>query len=167
MLSLCYTSLMRDFNRDHRSGGGGRDFKRRDFDQPQIMHHAVCSNCGKDCEVPFKPSGSKPVFCRECFQNNRTSQPQRSDNFQRRDNFEDRGNRPSEQPASYNGQFDNLNAKLDKILSLLAANDTSKKAVKNVVMEEKITQSLEVPQTQEPSEIALPPIVKKKKVSKK
>ena len=23
------------------------------------MHHAVCSNCGKDCEVPFKPTGSE------------------------------------------------------------------------------------------------------------
>lgn len=31
------------------------------------MHKAVCSDCGKTCDVPFKPSGDKPVFCNECF----------------------------------------------------------------------------------------------------
>ncbi|MCZ2809201.1 MAG: DNA-directed RNA polymerase [Candidatus Bathyarchaeota archaeon] len=31
------------------------------------MHKAVCAECGKECEVPFKPSGSRPVYCRECF----------------------------------------------------------------------------------------------------
>ncbi len=31
------------------------------------MHPAVCSSCGKDTEVPFKPNGSRPVYCRECF----------------------------------------------------------------------------------------------------
>jgi CxxC-x17-CxxC domain-containing protein len=156
---------MRDFNRDRRPGGSGRDFKRRDFDQPQIMHHAICSNCGKDCEVPFKPSGSKPVFCRECFQNNRTSQPQRSDNFQRRNNFEDRGNRPAEQP-NFNGQFDNLNAKLDKILNLLTVkNEIKKETVVNKsvkVNEEEQKSKVEVPAKEE-----LPPVIKKKKVSKK
>jgi CxxC-x17-CxxC domain-containing protein len=25
------------------------------------MHKAVCAECGKDCEVPFKPSGDRPV----------------------------------------------------------------------------------------------------------
>jgi len=34
---------------------------------PREMHKAVCSECGKDCEVPFKPTEGKPVFCRECF----------------------------------------------------------------------------------------------------
>ena len=31
------------------------------------MHKAVCSECGQDCEVPFKPTGDKPVFCSNCF----------------------------------------------------------------------------------------------------
>ena len=50
------------------------DNKRRSFDRsrsfdrgPREMHKAICSECGKECEVPFKPTEGKPVFCRECF----------------------------------------------------------------------------------------------------
>jgi len=42
-------------------GGGG--FGRR----PMEMHKATCSNCKKECEVPFKPSGDRPVYCKDCF----------------------------------------------------------------------------------------------------
>jgi CxxC-x17-CxxC domain-containing protein len=28
---------------------------------------ATCSKCHKDCDVPFKPNGKKPVFCKDCF----------------------------------------------------------------------------------------------------
>jgi len=31
------------------------------------MHKAVCADCGKNCEVPFKPSPDRPVYCRNCF----------------------------------------------------------------------------------------------------
>ena len=31
------------------------------------MHKAVCADCGKNCEVPFKPSGDRPVYCKNCF----------------------------------------------------------------------------------------------------
>ena len=31
------------------------------------MHKATCSECKKECEVPFKPSGDRPVYCKECF----------------------------------------------------------------------------------------------------
>ena len=31
------------------------------------LHKAVCSDCGKECEVPFKPIEGKPVYCRDCF----------------------------------------------------------------------------------------------------
>jgi CxxC-x17-CxxC domain-containing protein len=27
----------------------------------------TCTTCGKSCEVPFRPDGSKPVLCRDCF----------------------------------------------------------------------------------------------------
>jgi CxxC-x17-CxxC domain-containing protein len=33
----------------------------------QKMHKAVCSNCKKECEVPFKPKDGRPVYCKECF----------------------------------------------------------------------------------------------------
>lgn len=45
---------------------GGRNFKRND-DGPREMHKAVCSECGEECEVPFKPTEGKPVFCKECY----------------------------------------------------------------------------------------------------
>ena len=34
---------------------------------PREMHKATCADCGKECEVPFKPSGDRPVYCRECY----------------------------------------------------------------------------------------------------
>jgi CxxC-x17-CxxC domain-containing protein len=38
---------------------------------PRTMHPATCSACGKQTEVPFEPSGNKPVYCRECYQSRR------------------------------------------------------------------------------------------------
>ncbi len=34
---------------------------------PREMHKAVCADCGQSCEVPFKPTEGRPVFCRDCF----------------------------------------------------------------------------------------------------
>ncbi|MDP3989883.1 MAG: DNA-directed RNA polymerase [archaeon] len=34
---------------------------------PREMHKATCSECGNECEVPFKPTEGKPVYCRDCF----------------------------------------------------------------------------------------------------
>ena len=48
--------------RDSRGGGG-----RGGFDRPREMHKAKCAECGKECEVPFKPTQGRPVYCRECF----------------------------------------------------------------------------------------------------
>ena len=31
------------------------------------MHKATCADCGNECEVPFKPSGDRPVYCKECY----------------------------------------------------------------------------------------------------
>ena len=33
----------------------------------RILYQAVCSDCRKGCEVPFKPTGERPVYCKECF----------------------------------------------------------------------------------------------------
>lgn len=49
-----------------RSRGG---FK-RDFG-PREMHKAVCSECGNECEVPFKPTEGREVFCKDCFSKKR------------------------------------------------------------------------------------------------
>ena len=60
---------MGDFRKDDRKGGHGGGF-RRDFG-PREMHKAVCAECGKECEVPFKPTEGRPVYCKECFMKRR------------------------------------------------------------------------------------------------
>ena len=40
-------------------GGGGRG--------PRELFDVTCAECGVDTQVPFKPSGDKPVLCRDCF----------------------------------------------------------------------------------------------------
>ena len=42
---------------------GSGDFGGR----PREMHKATCADCGKECEVPFKPKEDRPVYCKECF----------------------------------------------------------------------------------------------------
>jgi len=37
------------------------------------MFQAVCADCKKDCEIPFKPSGDRPVYCKECFSRRKSS----------------------------------------------------------------------------------------------
>lgn len=85
---------MGNFNRDNRSGEG-RNFNRRDFgrrgsNRPS-MHKTTCSKCGNECEVPFKPSSGKPVFCSKCFENNRSSDSRRfGGRNSGRSNFDDK-----------------------------------------------------------------------------
>jgi CxxC-x17-CxxC domain-containing protein len=63
---------MKNFNKGDRFGGKKRFDSDRGFrsgggsGRPE-MHKAICADCGKACEVPFKPSGDKPVFCSDCF----------------------------------------------------------------------------------------------------
>ncbi len=34
---------------------------------PREMFDAVCARCGKDTQVPFRPTGARPVYCSDCF----------------------------------------------------------------------------------------------------
>jgi len=69
----------RGFSRGNKSGG------------QQTMHKAICSECGKKCEVPFKPTGEKPVFCSYCFANKDTSNKSRAE--RRSSGHQDHGDR--------------------------------------------------------------------------
>jgi len=42
----------------------------------KFSYSVVCSECGKDCKVPFKPTENKPVFCKVCWAKKK-SQPQK------------------------------------------------------------------------------------------
>ena len=46
-------------------GGGGGDRG------PKQLFNATCADCGKETQVPFKPSGNRPVYCRDCFKSRR------------------------------------------------------------------------------------------------
>ncbi len=137
-------------------GGGFRDRNSggRDFGGKAEMHEAVCAGCGKTCEVPFRPNGKKPVYCKECFAAQGGGAPERSSerpserplrDFPRRDNRDDRGNREmrndrgdfgkkfgpmhiaQESHANHGNlddlkkQFEIMNSKLDRLISLAEA----------------------------------------------
>ena len=51
-----------------RKGGAGGGGSVGSDTGSRALHPAVCSECGKETQVPFRPTAGKPVYCRECFQ---------------------------------------------------------------------------------------------------
>jgi len=53
----------RRFNYSHRHDRGrvGNGPRERTYTR------VICADCNKECEIPFKPSGDRPVYCKECF----------------------------------------------------------------------------------------------------
>ncbi|MDD5251482.1 MAG: hypothetical protein PHT12_02505 [Patescibacteria group bacterium] len=88
---------------------GDRDAGRSSFGEKQ-MFSATCSQCGSRCEVPFRPTGEKPVYCRACFGKD-THAPSRD-----------------VRPAvdQYKAQFETLNYKLDRIMRALGVESERK-----------------------------------------
>jgi CxxC-x17-CxxC domain-containing protein len=43
------------------------------FKESREMYKAICSDCGKECEVPFRPNPNRLVYCRDCFSKRRRS----------------------------------------------------------------------------------------------
>jgi len=160
---------MGNFKRNDRSNGRGNSGGFSGRDSAREMHKAVCSKCGKDCEVPFKPTGEKPVFCSDCFRSQRNDTPGRfsgndSGRFNSGDKkmykavcdkcgkecevpFKPTGDKPvycnqcfgkggkDKGSSQSGGQFEVINAKLDEILRALgsatpAKADKKKKAAK-------------------------------------
>ncbi len=89
----------RSRGRNQRSGGRSDRYSDRRSDRQSFK--ATCDDCGSRCEVPFRPSGDKPIFCDKCFGGKRGSGSGRggSDQFEK--------------------QFEILNTKLDKILKMI------------------------------------------------
>lgn len=43
------------------------------------QHEAICAQCGQTTMVPFIPRENRPVYCSDCFQSVRASQPRRDE----------------------------------------------------------------------------------------
>ncbi|MBU0646984.1 hypothetical protein KKC67_01980 [Patescibacteria group bacterium] len=143
------------------SGGGDseRSGFRRDDRAPAVMTQVVCDECKKPCEVPFRPTAGKPVYCNDCFRKQGDSG---RDRIPRRD-FNDRPQFPK--PSFGNNEVGNdvkkqlelLNFKLDKLI-LSIENLAQVKSFKEEEVEKNITVVL--PKKEEKKEI-------KKKETKK
>lgn len=121
-------------DRDGRGGGKG----------PVTMHKAVCDECHKPCEVPFRPSSDKPIYCNECFGSKKGA----DDRGPRRPSFGDREPRrdfggakpqssfskPVPVPVSDDTkkQLGEINAKLDRLISILEKNNSPKVEAKSI-----------------------------------
>ncbi len=57
----------RKASRPDGGGGGGGGHRGGGMGGNKPMFDAVCSQCGRDTQVPFQPSGGRPVLCRDCF----------------------------------------------------------------------------------------------------
>ncbi|MDP6600402.1 MAG: hypothetical protein QF798_03120 [Candidatus Woesearchaeota archaeon] len=87
----------RDRGRSGRFGGRDRRSERHE------MHSAICDKCGNDCEVPFRPTEGKPIYCDDCF----------------KDKNKEAGSRSEMGKPINNEKFDKINKKLDRILRIL------------------------------------------------
>ena len=131
--------------------GGSRPYS----DAPQQLYTAECSNCHASCEVPFRPNGKKPVFCRNCFNRDRSQDdhqgrptgPKRD--FSPRPSFRDQTSRHSASAApapkqdnarieALARQITNLEGKIDRLFTLMdSATEAEPVAVKKAVTKKK------------------------------
>ena len=85
------------------SQSSGRSSEPRQFSKPSFqrpdhersLHKAICADCGNECEVPFRPTGERPVYCRECF----------SDHKDDSSSFRDRHNKSGERDFAQERHF--------------------------------------------------------------
>ena len=119
-------------------GRGGGSYGGRD-DNPRPKFPAVCDKCGQSCEVPFRPTGDRPVFCSNCFKTQGGSDyapksfggrpaqaggsnfaPKRFDGGFKHGAPAQAGGGQGAGAGISKGQIDLIMSKLDKILSYLA-----------------------------------------------
>ena len=95
------------------------------------MHKSVCADCGKECEVPFRPTGDRPVYCEECWVKRRP--PGTEDRRRREYPREDRQRRPSRAPENVDlqilGELKRIRELLEKgAVGLRVGNDVASSA---------------------------------------
>ncbi len=104
--------------RSNRFGGDRHERRERSRSEDREMFTAVCDKCAEECQVPFRPTPGKPIFCDNCFE--KTS---------------DRSGRSSGNTELME-QIKLLNEKFDKLMNILAPNTPKEKAKKVEVVKE-------------------------------
>lgn len=66
----------------------------------RTLYKAICADCRHECEVPFKPSGERPVYCKECFSKRKGGGSFRERSDRERPDRERPDNRPREREAA-------------------------------------------------------------------
>ncbi len=140
---------------NNRGGSGRPSFGRsdsRDGERSQ-MYPATCDQCHKQCEVPFRPSGSKPVYCQDCFSTKRetTSDYPRKEKppyqSRPRDDFHASlasSSQPKDnQIGDLKKQLDAVNVKIDRILQMMSGS-TVPAAVKQAVVTKQPVEKVEI-----------------------
>lgn len=72
----------------NRPSFGDRRQDSRGFDAPKELYKTSCAKCQNACEVPFRPNGMKPVYCKDCFVRDDERAPR--DSFQKKSFGSDR-----------------------------------------------------------------------------
>lgn len=110
-------------DRNDRDSGG-----RKPWENGSQMHETTCDECGNRAEVPFKPNGSRPVLCRDCFRKDDDAPRGKFDRDREKKRGFDRpksGDKRSfvrgpKRNDSGDRRLDEMNAKLDRILREIA-----------------------------------------------
>lgn len=164
---------MGKFNRDNRdSRGGGFNKNRGDFGGnrggfgggnrfnndrgPVTMHDATCDECKRPCQVPFRPTGDRPIYCKNCFD--------KRGGGRELGRFAGAAGNVSPDGFSTNDiktQLAMINIKLDKLVKALGENNKPAPVKKEEVSAPKVV-ATETPVVEKAKKV-----VKSKKVSKK
>jgi len=65
------------FERKYGGSSGDRSGGRNFNSGPREMTDVTCSECGKPTQVPFKPDGTRPVYCSDCYQKHKPARAPR------------------------------------------------------------------------------------------
>lgn len=112
-------------NRGGRSFGGNRGGFNRGREDRQ-MFSAICDKCGAECELPFRPTGDKPVYCSNCFEKTSGRDGGNRDFGGNNRRFESRDTKDYAQ-ENIRSEIEAINQKIDKILSILNSSKETKK----------------------------------------
>lgn len=153
---------MGDFKQDkskRSSGFGGRSRSISNYSksrsdgfnrnrEPVTMHQAVCDQCGKSCDVPFRPTEGKPIYCNDCFggrksDNDRGNKKFSQEKFNNHKAFA-RGDFRSSSNKGNNNELKEqlviLNSKMDRLIKAVE----SIKNAKSQVVKKKVIKDIPV-----------------------